>query len=390
MTTETVLRNEGQRGERMPIGLMAVAVLVTVVGAIASFRILTVGHPSFNVSSALPWGLPVAAYIFFVLTSTGLTFVASVAMVFQVKEFYPLAKRCVWLAIATLIAGFLSLAMELGHPFRLLWAVPLNMQIRSPMFWMGAFYLLYLVFLVLKFSFLQRRDWHSPASRATGMASFITVIIAHATLGLIFGMMAMRPYWYGAYVPLYFLATAALSGVAFAIFFTHLAHSLGLDSATQRMRRLMVDVMPRVFALTLGVVLIFTIVQVITGLWTNNPDVASVMWYKLGTPWFHVMFWLGLVVPFVMLLNPGIRVQPGMQSLAALLVIIGLFIGRMEFVVGGQQVPVFKGTWYPDLLTYTPSLTEWGVVILAAGIGLLIYAYGAWRLQLDDIPADAG
>jgi Fe-S-cluster-containing dehydrogenase component len=47
------------------------------------------------------------AYVFFVLTSTGLTFVASLAMVFGIRDFYPIAKRCVWGALVTLIAGFM-------------------------------------------------------------------------------------------------------------------------------------------------------------------------------------------------------------------------------------------------------------------------------------------
>ena len=47
-------------------------------------------------------GLPPATYVFFVLTSTGLTFVVSLATVFNFEQFYPIAKRCIWLAISTL------------------------------------------------------------------------------------------------------------------------------------------------------------------------------------------------------------------------------------------------------------------------------------------------
>ena len=141
-----------------------VAVIVTLGLTLAALT--TQGHSAFNTESdGVVWGLPVATYVFFVLTSTGLTFVASLAMVFEVKSFYPIAKRCVWMAIATLLAGFASLAFELGHPFRMLWTLPTSFQLRSPMNWMGLFYTLYLVFLLLKFRKLQAGDWDSGASR---------------------------------------------------------------------------------------------------------------------------------------------------------------------------------------------------------------------------------
>lgn len=388
MSNEAVMQ-EAPREGGMPIGLLLVALITIAAGSYASMPLVTEGHTAFGTSSVLVWGLPVAAYVFFVLSSTGLTFVASVAMVFGSKEFYPIAKRCVWLAVATLIAGFISLGLEIGHPLRMVWAIPLNLQIRSPMFWMGAFYFLYLIFLLWKFSYMQRNDWNSSASRNIGIASFVTVVIAHGTLGLVFGMMAMRPYWYGSFVPVYFLVTAALSGVAFATLFTYLAHSLGTGSMSDRKRHLMTDPMPKIFALVLGVVLLFNIARTITGLWTNNPEISLVTRYFIETPMFHFQLWIGMVLPFILLLIPKLRVQPMIQVLASVLVLIAVFIGRYEYVIGGQLVPLWKGTWYPDLIAYAPSMTEWGLVILGAGIGLLIYAIGAWTFRLDDAPGDA-
>lgn len=388
MSNEAVMQ-EAPREGGMPIGLLLVALITIAVGVYASMPLITEGHTALNTSSTMVWGLPVAAYVFFVLSSTGLTFVASVAMVFGSKEFYPIAKRCVWLAVATLVAGFISLGLEIGHPLRMIWAIPLNLQIRSPMFWMGAFYFLYLVLLLWKFSFMQRNDWGSSASRNVGVASFVTVVIAHGTLGLVFGMMAMRPYWYGSFVPVYFLVTAALSGVAFATLFTYLAHGLGTDSMSERKRHLMTDPMPKIFALVLGVVLLFNVARTITGLWSNNPEIHLITRYFVETPMFHFQIWIGMVLPFILLLIPKLRVQPLIQVLAAVLVLIAVFIGRYEYVIGGQLIPLFKGTWYQDLITYAPSMTEWGLVIFGAGIGLLIYAIGAWIFGLDDAPEAA-
>jgi Ni/Fe-hydrogenase subunit HybB-like protein len=388
MSNEAVMQDAPRDGG-VPILTLLVALIAIGVGIYASLPLFAEGHSAFNTTSNVVWGLPVVAYVFLALSSTGLAMVSSLAMVFGWKDFYPVAKRCLWLAVALLIAGFISLALELGHPFRMLWAIPLNLQVQSPLFWMGVWYLIALVFMVVKLALLQREEWSTSRSRTVGIATFVSEILAAVTLALVFGMMAMRPYWYGSFVPVYFLVTAALSGAAFATLFAFLAHGLGTSSMSARMTHLMTDLMPKIFAALLGTVLVLAVARVITGLWSNQPEISLVTRYFVDSPWFHVQLWLGMVLPFILLLSPKLRVQPIIQVLASVLVLVGVFIGRYEYIVGGQLVPLFKGTWYPDLIAYTPSMAEWGIVLFGVGIGLLIYAVGAWMFRLDDAPADA-
>ena len=360
--------------------------LVASMAVVAFTLLLGEGHASFNTtSSGVVWGLPVATYVYFVLTSTGLTFVASLAMVFGVQEFYPIAKRCVWLAIATLIAGFVALALEIGHPFRMLWAIPAGMQLASPLMWMGVFYAMYLVLLVLKFQRVNGGDWSSGASYGLGVASFVTVVLAHGTLGAVFGMMAMRPFWYGPLIPLYFLLTAALSGTAFAVLITYLAY--GRQAAMPgRVRELMRGTMPKVFAAVLGISLVATVSRMATGLW-SNADGLEVWSHVVASPWF----WLemaGMSVAFLLMLAPGTRGEGSMQLAAAVLVAVALFIGRYEYVIGGQLVPMFKGAWNGGLAQYAPSFTEWMLTLLAVSLAFGIWALGEKRLNLAARPAE--
>jgi molybdopterin-containing oxidoreductase family membrane subunit len=370
------------RISNLRIGAGAVGI---VLGVIAAIGLLVQGHASFNTDSNLAWGLPAATYVFFVLTSTGLTFVASLATVFGLKDFYPIAKRCIWGAIATLVTGFIALGLEIGNPIRMLWVIPTNFATSSPMWWMGLFYTSYLFLLIWKFLLVQKGDWTSTHSKAIGIASLVTVIFAHATLGSVFGMMAMRPFWFGGMVPVYFLITAALSGLAFIMLFINLDYGMNHGNMTEGARRAMTRDMPAIFGLVLGLVLVFTLARTATGLWTNVTEIKVPMQYIVGSFWFQAELWLGMVLPLALMLTPY-RTNAKVQTLAGLLVILALFIGRYEYVIGGQLVPLFKGAWYPDLSTYTPSLTEWGVVILAASLGLLLYAYGDKKLRLDDSP----
>lgn len=368
------------------VGLGALGIGVSL--ALVLFKLMTVGHSAYGTSYDVPWGLPIATYVFFVLTSTGLTFVASLAMVFGFKAYYPITKRCIWLAIATLISGFIVLALELGHPFRLLWAVPMGFQAHSPMFWMGVFYSIYLVLMLLKFLTIHLDDWDSIHSRTLGVASFISVVLAHGNLGALFGMMAMRPFWYDGLNFLYFLVTAALSGVAFSVFFTYLTYGVSRARMPESLRPLMSETLPNLFAAVLGVTIIFMGARIMNGLWSNLEGL-EVFYLFLKSPWFHLEIWVGLILPFVILLSPKLRARRGLLLLPAALVILALFIGRYEYVIGGQLVPLFRGVAHPGFAQYTPTLTEWMLVVLAASVTLFIYGAGAWLLRLGDSPTEA-
>ncbi|MBI5682620.1 MAG: polysulfide reductase NrfD [Deltaproteobacteria bacterium] len=358
-------------------------------GAVTVFAIFTEGHAIFNTSSRVAWGVPVATYAFFILTSTGLTFVASLAMVFGIKEYYVIAKRCVFLAVVTLIGGFISLGLEIGRPERMIVGFILTSNLTSPMWWMGLFYSLYVVFLAIKFVMIEAEDWNSLQSRYMGITALITVIVAHSTLGSVFGMMASRPVWYSNFMPIYFLATAFLSGLAFAIFFTHLTYFSFISLRAEMpggVRNLVQGSLPKLLGLVTGIVLLFTVWSTITGLWISFRGGAGfeVFYLKVSSLLFQAEFWLGLVVPFLLMLSRW-RGLVGVQFLASILVIIGLFLSRYSFVKGGQIYPIFD-TWKPDILHYSPSLVEWGIVILAFSIVFFLYALGEKIFDLGKAP----
>lgn len=359
---------------------------LVITGAVALGFLLLKGHSAFNSSSMLPWGLPISTYLFLVLTATGLTFVSSFSVVFGFTEFYPVAKRCAWLSIAALIGGFTSLGLEIGHPIRMLWTLPTGLQYVSPMFWMGIFYTLYLVFVMLKFQRIHAGDWHSPTSRLLGITAFVTVVVAHSTLGLVFGMMTMRPLWYDGMISVYFLFMSALSGAALTVFFTYFAYGFKRENMPKDLRTLASEAaLPKIFATLLGLGILMVVDRTITGLWSNL-DGFQVYHDMLRSPLWHFAFWIGLVLPFIAMMTPSLQLQPKWQVASAVLGSVAMFIIFYHYVVGGQRVPVFKGAWAPDLIAYTPSLAEWAISLTGLFLMFTIYAVGEKFLHLDAAP----
>jgi molybdopterin-containing oxidoreductase family membrane subunit len=360
--------------------------IMMVVGAIGAglglayvfYSLFMEGHAAFNTSSDMAWGSPIAFYLFFLLASSGLSIVASLDTVFGVRVFYPLAKRCLWMSIICLVAGFSVLALEIGRPFRMLWALPLALQVKSPMWWMGVFYSLDLLLLIVKFWEMHRRDWDSRYRHVLSLVSFGVSILAAGTLGLVFGMMVMRPAWYSPVMPMYFILTGFASALAFITFFSHLLprHLKPVEED------LYYGIMTRLFFISLLAVIGMRFGQIVTTLWSNYEGLEA-HWWSLGSWLFHVEIWVGLAIPTLLLSTNALRHHRTVGALAALLFMVGVFFSRLELLINGQKVPLFRGYW-AGYVEYWPSPTEWMLVPAGVGIFLVLYGAGNWMLRLSE------
>jgi molybdopterin-containing oxidoreductase family membrane subunit len=151
------------------------------------------------------------------------------------------------------------------------------------------------------------------------------------------------------------------------------------------MQKLMAEVLPLVFLVTLTVYAFAIASRVVTGLW-SNAEGLQVFHHIVASPFFKIEIGLGVLIPAILLITPKSRARPGVQCVAALLVLMGVYVARYEFVISGQLVPLFKGQSKPDLIAYAPSVTEWLVVALSVSVALLIYVAATMAYRLSELP----
>ncbi len=345
--------------------------LLTIAGVAFGVHSIAVGHEhTFGVSRGVPWGILIAAYVFFVVTSTGLCMVSSIGHVFGFKNFNPIAKRAVFLSIATIVAGFLVIAFEIENSWRMPVGNVIGANPTSNIWWMGTLYGAYLFFMMIEFVMLQK-DQHRTATMF-GLAGLLTGVVAHSNLGAVFGLLNGREFWHGPYMPIYFITSAAMSGCVAIIFFTYLAYRANNWKMSDEMKHAMESV-ARLAALMMAVILFFTSWKMITGITGNPPGKYTAMMALLKGP-YSVNFWigevgLGMIIPFVLILAVRGR-NMGVLFIASLAGMIGIFFMRYDLVIIGQLVPHYHGMGlvdYPELLTYAPTLHEWMVTL--GGIG---------------------
>lgn len=364
------------------LGVFAVGILL---GLYAYSLSLTKGVSVFGADHRVPWGLLISTYVFFVLTSTGLCFITSLGHVFGVKRYELIAKRGVLLAIVTLIAGFFALAPDLGRMERLPVFFLLSPNFFSAIWWMGFWYATYLVLLIGEFWSIHNENFSQ--ARIIGGGAFIAAILAHSTLGSVFGLIEPRAFWFGAWMPLYFLLTAFLSGVAAITLTTFATYKLKGEKMSPELQSLTVE-LGKILGFTAFLTLLFVSWKTIVGLWSTNPAYQVAFGRAAAfMPFGMVEIIIGLLIPLLIVLNPGTRNVQGVST-AAGLVLVALFIGRYDLVSAGQVVPSFEQLWF-GYIEHAPTFAEYLVVIGAFSLVALLYIIADVRLKLGAIPAGA-
>lgn len=354
--------------------------LLTLVGVGAGIHSLYVGHEhTFGVSREVPWGILIAAYVFFVVTSTGLCIVSSIGHVFGFKNFNPIAKRAVFMSIATIVAGFLVIAFEIENSWRMPVGNVIGANATSNIWWMGTLYGAYLFFMLIEFVMLQKND-HKKAM-AFGLAGLLTGVVAHSNLGAVFGLLNAREFWHGPYMPIYFITSAAMSGCIAIIFFTWLAYRANNWRMSGEMKKSMESV-AKVGALMMAVIIFFTSWKMISGVSGNPPGKYEAIMSLVSGP-YALNFWggevlLGMVLPFVIIMLVKGRNMNAL-FMASLAGMVGIFFMRYDLVIVGQLVPHYHGMGlvdYPEFLSYTPSLHENLVVVGGVAFCLMLFLMG--------------
>lgn len=367
--------------------IMVLVLLVFTTGLYATAAIFIQGPALLEATDYIPWGIQISTYIFLALTASGLCVVSSLGHVFGIKGYEVISKRAVFLAIVTLIAGFVALAPDLGRPERMILYL-LTPSFSSPIWWMGFFYAVYFIFMVAEFLSIHkgRMDW----ARVMGIGALVFAISAPSTLGGVFGVVMARPLYFGAFMPLYFLLTAFLSGIAIislASIIAPWAMKKELDSESRNIT----TQLRRLLALVLGITLIFTAWNMLVGLYAPADVYRATYSHVLSSWLWRTEITLGLAIPFVLVILAAYfktRVIPIILA-ASSFALLGLFIGRLNMVVAGQALPL-KALRAAELGVYVPSSVEILSVIGAVAFGGFLYATGERFLRLQSAPHSRG
>lgn len=364
--------------QQLWIGLLLLGILL---GLWTTFKVYTVGFSLYAKTDVLVWTLPLSTYIFFTLTSSGLAFISSFPVVFGIRRYEVIEKRTVNLEVAVLLGAFVCLLLHLGSPLKVVYIL-LSPNPASPLWWLAVLYFAYLVLLLTAFW----RIHTGRISKTLGVLIVLIAIFTSTTLGWLMGMTDARPTLNASFFSFYFPLTGLASGMAALILCSMLdVHFAGQPVPEER--SVLYNEFARLMGIVAGMVAILFLWRTISGGISSTAVEYSAFKYMIGSIPYNIEFWMGLVIPIVLMLVPTIRITMWGKVVASVLILVGMFAGRLEFVLSGVVRPLGQmAEGRPEIVSYMPTIYEVFVALFGLSVMLLVYTIGERYLKLESVP----
>ncbi|MFH1297446.1 MAG: NrfD/PsrC family molybdoenzyme membrane anchor subunit [Bacteroidota bacterium] len=327
----------------------------------------------------LYWSVLIVQYPFITGLVAGAFILASLERVFNVKVLRPTYHLALLTALAFLIVAVMPLVSHLGKPFRA-FEIMTTPNLSSAMAIFGFVYLWYLtVVLLLELWFDYRRDMILWLEKARGFRRFmyqvltlgsrdispkalrfddkagyiITVIgipsafLLHGYVGFIFGSIKANPWWSSVLMPVIFLFSAMVSGIALVMF---------IYMIVSRIRKIKSDIL----ALdTIGKFLFYILIMDFSLEALDQvhriyeaEESFDILHLLVNAKLFFSMFvfqiFMGTIIPIVTLAvlqfyKPAEKIRRTIYFVISMLVLFGIFYMRWNVVIGGQ---LFSKSFY--------------------------------------------
>lgn len=355
----------------------------------------------------LQWSILIVLYPFLTGLVAGAFILASLERVFRVEEVKPTYRLSLLTALAFLIVAPLPLQLHLGHPERSL-EMYLTPHRASAMAMFGFVYLWYLMaVLVVEIWLDYRRDIVRLAQSNRGLKGLfyraltlgshnvspaalriddrvgwtITLIgipsafLLHGYVGFIFGSVKANPWWSTPLMPVVFLFSAMVSGIALVLL---------MYMVTCAMRRVAIDMrcldtIAKYLFYTFVIDFALEMLDLIHRIYESDESFRSLD-FMVHTRLFYsqilIQILLGTLAPLALLsltqlIAFSVAARRRIYAISGVMTLVGIFAMRWNVVIGGQLFSKsFLGytTYKMDFVTREGLLPAVALMILPFAI----------------------
>ena len=320
----------------------------------------------------LQWSVLIVLYPFLTGLVAGAFILASLERVFNVQAVKPTYRLALLTALAFLLVAPMPLQLHLGHPERS-FEMYLTPHRSSAMAMFGFVYLWYLMaVLVLEIWLDYRRDIVLLSQSTTGLKRIVykvltlgssniseralhidertgwlitlvgipSAFLLHGYVGFIFGSIKANPWWSTPLMPVVFLFSAMVSGIAVVMLLYMLLTWARKETIDMRC----VDTIARYLFYTFIIDFTLEMLDLIHRIYESDESFRSLDFMvhtKLYVSHIVVQIVLGTVTPIALLgitqvLHLSEMARKRIYATAGSLTLIGIFAMRWNVVIGGQ------------------------------------------------------
>jgi len=276
-------------------------------------------------------------YIYLTGVSAGSFILSTLAYGFGLSQYKPLGKVGVVVATIVLIIAPLFLLFHVGMPYRA-WHLFIYLNMASPITWGSFLLILYPINCIIYGYFMFKENM--KLTRIFALIGIPLAVSVHGYTGFILAFGKARALWNTALMPILFLVSAVISGIALMILvFIIKERFFSKDKSVDRE-----------LVFSLGKLLAWMIVfdlflvacdLIVLSISHSDAQAAS---HLLLRGEFSFLFLvvenlLGKIVPFILLAVPRLRTL-ATTIVASILVVVGIFLMRYVVVVAGEFIPL--------------------------------------------------
>ncbi len=318
------------------------------------------------------WAILIVVYPYITGIVAGAFILASLVKVFNVVEVQPIYRLALLTALAFMLVAGMPLQLHLGHPERA-YEIFMTPQPTSAMAMFGFVYLWYLLgILLIEIWFEYRQQMILMAQQARGLmkgvygalslfskdlspealafdkkaSKFVTIIgipsafLLHGYVGFIFGSVKANPWWGSVLMPIVFLMSAIVSGIAMVKFLNILLSLLRNEKLDKRC----LDKIGLFLLVAIIVDIALEALDYVHRIYQSEESIGiltQLVAGRLFTSLVIVQLLLGMLLPLLTLvLVRTIHFNEELRKLlyfcASLLILLGIFSMRWNVVIGGQ------------------------------------------------------
>lgn len=338
------------------------------IGLSFGIHAMIVGHDHvFGTSREVPWGILITPYVYFACLSTGLCIISALGQVFRIKTFAPLINRTVFLTITTMLAGLITIGLEVENPWRVLIYGIFSANPLSNIWWKSALYTMFVLLMICNFLFLLINK--TRVARGFAIGALIAITCGNLNMNSDMALLGARGFWAENYMPLFFLIVSTLLAccvLSLQIFLSNILQDRTIDSKTGNS----ISAISRLITVLLIGVMLFCVMKIMGGFstkFTENPLAMELL--VQGS--FAINFWLGeifltVLLPLFLLFLFWRKKLNILLAFACLSASVGIFITFYDLIIVGQLIPhyyEYNLFGYPEQYSYSPSLHEYMMTI---------------------------
>ncbi|MGD9345852.1 MAG: polysulfide reductase NrfD [Candidatus Aminicenantes bacterium] len=291
----------------------------------------------YNINHQEAFGLFIAIYFYLTGLSAGSFILSTLSYGFGMEQYKPLGKVGVVLATILLIIAPLFLLLHIGAPYRA-WHLFVYLNWSSPITWGSFLLVLYPINCIIYGYFMFKGNL--KLTRLFGFIGIPLAISVHGYTGFILAFGKARALWNTALMPILFLASAIVSGIALMILVSIIAGRF--FSKEKKINKDLIFSLSKLLAW----MIIFDLFLVgcdLLVLSISHSDAQAALQLLLGGNFAFVFLvienLLGKVIPFILLVVPRFR-NLVTVTIASILVVVGIFFMRYVVVLAGEFTPL--------------------------------------------------